>query len=136
MADSVNVSTIIDGPRKAVFYLTNISDSTGESAVTKIDVSALSTSADGDACTGVRIESLSFSTVGMGIQLLWNATANRLAIALPANYSDSFDFSAFSGLPNYSGSGKNGDVLLTTVGAGSGETYTLTITCIKEYTDL
>ena len=46
MADSVNVSTIIDGPRKAVFYLTNVSDSTGESAVTKIDVSALSTSAD------------------------------------------------------------------------------------------
>ena len=136
MADSVNVSTIIDGPRKAVFYLTNISDGTGESAVAKIDVSGLNTSADGDACTGVRIESLSFSTVGMGVQLLWNATANRLAIELPANYSDSFDFSAFSGLPNYSGSGKDGDVLLTTVGAASGETYTLTITCIKEYTDL
>ena len=100
MADSVNVSTIIDGPRKAVFYLTNISDSTGESAVTKIDVSSLSTSADGDTCTGVRIESLSFSTVGMGVQLLWDATANRLAIELPANYSDSFDFSAFCGLPN------------------------------------
>ena len=72
----------------------------------------------------------------MGVQLLWDATTNRLAIELPANYSDSFDFSEFSGLPNYSGSGKTGDVLLTTVGAGSGETYTLTITCIKEYTAL
>ena len=29
MADSVNASTIIDGPRKAVFYLTNVSDGTG-----------------------------------------------------------------------------------------------------------
>ena len=133
MADAVNVSTVQDGPRHAIFYLTNTSDGTGESAVTKIDVSSLATSADGDTCTGVRIEKVSFSTVGLGVKLLWDATTDVLIVELPTDYSDTLDFSAMGGLPNYAGSGKTGDVQLTTVGHASGETYTITITCIKEY---
>ena len=39
MADAVNVTTIEDGERQLVVQLTNLSDSTGESKVTKIDVS-------------------------------------------------------------------------------------------------
>ena len=42
MADAVTVTTVEDGPKRAIFYLTNTSDGTGEAAVTKIDVSALS----------------------------------------------------------------------------------------------
>mgnify|MGYP003153376039 CR=1 FL=1 len=123
MADAVNVSTVQDGPRHAIFYLTNTSDGTGESAVTKIDVSSLATSADGDTCTGVRIEKVSF----------WDATTDVLIVELPTDYSDTLDFSAMGGLPNYAGSGKTGDVQLTTIGHASGETYMITITCIKEY---
>ena len=41
MADTVTSQTIQDDNRKAVLKFTNISDGTGESAVTKIDVSAL-----------------------------------------------------------------------------------------------
>ena len=133
MADAVYVSTVQDGPRHAVFYLTNTSDGTGEDAVTKIDVSALSSSADGDTCTGVRIEKIIFSTVGMGVKLLWDASTDVLIVEMPQNYSDTLDFSDMSGLPNYSGSGKTGDVQLTTVGHSSGDTYAMTITCIKEY---
>ena len=133
MADAVNVSTVQDGPRHAIFYLTNTSDGTGEAAVTKIDVSALSSSADGDTCTGVRIEKIIFSTVGMGVKLLWEATTDVLIVEMPQDYSDTLDFSCMSGLPNYSGSGKTGDVQLTTVGHTSGDTYAMTITCIKEY---
>jgi len=133
MADAVNVSTVQDGPRHAIFYLTNTSDGTGESAVTKIDVSSLATSADGDTCTGVRIEKVSFSTVGLGVKLLWDATTDVLIVELPTDYSDTLDFSAMGGLPNYAGSGKTGDVQLTTIGHASGETYMITITCIKEY---
>ena len=133
MADAVNVSTVQDGPKHAIFYLTNTSDGTGESAVTKIDVSGLATSISGDTCTGVRIEKVSFSTVGMGVKLLWDATTDVLIAELPQDYSDTLDFSDMSGLPNYSGSGKTGDVQLTTVGHTSGDTYMMTITCIKEY---
>ena len=41
MADAVTSQTIIDGPKTAVLKFTNVSDGTGESAVKKVDVSAL-----------------------------------------------------------------------------------------------
>ena len=41
MADAVTSQTIVDGDRYAVIKLTNVSDGTGESAVTKVDVSSL-----------------------------------------------------------------------------------------------
>ena len=53
MADAVTSTTIVDDDRKAIIQLTNTSDGTGESAVTKIDVSALATrKGDGATCTG------------------------------------------------------------------------------------
>ena len=42
MADAVTSQTIIDGSKTAVLKFTNVSDGSGESAVTKVDVSALS----------------------------------------------------------------------------------------------
>jgi hypothetical protein len=51
MADAVTTTTISDGTHKAVIQLTNLSDSTGESAVTKIDVSSLAAREDGTACS-------------------------------------------------------------------------------------
>ena len=133
MADAVSTTVIEDGSRFYVAQFTNTSDGTGEDAVTKIDVSALAASADGDACTGVRIQKIVFSTVGMGVKLLWDASTDVIIVELPPNYSDTLDFSDIGGLPNYSGSGKTGDVQLTTVGHASGETYAITITCVKEY---
>ena len=56
MADAVTSQTIQDGNQIAVFKFTNISDGTGESAVKKIDVSALATNVRGEACTRVTIE--------------------------------------------------------------------------------
>ena len=133
MADAVATTTIIDGPRKAVIYCTDTSDGNGEAAVTKVDVSALSQSPDLDTCTGVRLEKVVFSNVGMGVKILWDATADVIALELPADYSDTLDFSDISGLPNYAGSGKTGDIQFTTVGATSGDTYSVTLYCIKEY---
>ena len=53
MADAVTSQTLIDRPAHAVLKFTNISDGTGESAVTKVDVSALESDQNGLACTGV-----------------------------------------------------------------------------------
>ena len=58
MADTVTSQTIQDDNRKAVLKFTNISDGTGESAVTKIDVSALQANSKGDSCTEVAISKL------------------------------------------------------------------------------
>ena len=70
MADAVTTTTVIDGARTAVIYCTNTSDNSGEAAVTKVDVSALSSRQDGTACTGVRLEKIVFSNVGMGGKIL------------------------------------------------------------------
>ena len=118
MADAVATTTIVDGPRIAVIYCTNTSDGTGESAVVKVDVSSLSSLQNGTACTGVRLQKVSFSNVGMAVKILWVATTNVIALELPENYSDTLDFSEIGGLPNYSGSGK---------------TYSVVLTCVKEY---
>ncbi len=134
MADAVTVTTVEDGPKKAVFYLTNTSDGTGESAVTKIDISELSSLQDGTACTGVRIQKITFTNVGMGVKLLWDATTDVIAAQLPADYSDTLDYSDMSGLPNVAASGGNtGDIQLTTIGHSSGDTYSVVIHCSKEY---
>jgi hypothetical protein len=134
MADAVTTTTVIDGARTAVIYCTNTSDASGEAAVTKVDVSALSSRQDGTACTGVRLEKIVFSNVGMGVKLLWDASTDVIAAELPADYSDTLDYSDISGLPNVAAaSGKTGDIQLTTVGHGSGDTYSIVLYCLKEY---
>ena len=134
MADAVTATTVEDGPKEAIFYLTNTSDGTGESAVTKVDVSALSSLQDGTACTGVRIKRITFTNVGMGAKILWNASTNVIAAELPADYSDTLDYSDMSGLPNVAASGGNtGDIQLTTVGHSSGDTYSIVLHCLKQY---
>ena len=134
MADAVTTTTVIDGARTAVIYCTNTSDASGEAAVTKVDVSELSSRQDGTACTGVRLEKVSFSTVGMSVKLLWDASTDVIAVELPADYSDTLDYSDVSGLPNVAAaSGKTGDIQLTTVGHSSGDTYSIVLYCLKEY---
>ena len=134
MADAVTATTVEDGPREAVFYLTNTSDGTGESAVTKVDVSALSSLQDGTACTGVRIKRITYTNVGMGVKLLWDASTDGIAAQLNADMSDTLDYSTFSGLPNVAASGGNtGDIKLTTVGHSSGDTYSIVLHCLKQY---
>ena len=134
MADAVTATTVIDGVRTAVVYCTNTSDGTGESALTKVDVSGLSTNSEGTSCTGVRLEKISFSNVGMGVKVLWNASTNVIAAELPADYADTLDYSDISGLPNVAASGgKTGDIKFTTVGHSSGDTYSVVLYCLKEY---
>ena len=134
MADAVTATTVEDGPKKAIIYCTNTSDGSGESAVTKVDVSGLSSLQDGTACTGVRIEKISFTNVGMSVKILWNASTNVIAAELPADYSDTIDYSSISGLTNVAASGGNtGDIKFTTVGHGSGDTYSIVLYCLKQY---
>jgi|TARA_R110000782_G_scaffold25463_1_gene66124 hypothetical protein len=134
MADAVTATTVVDGDKNAIIYCTNTSDGTGEAAVTKVDVSALSSRQDGTACTGVRINKIVFSNVGMGVKLLWDASTDVIAVQLPADCSDTLDYSDISGLPNVAASGGNtGDIQFTTVGHGSGDTYSIVLYCLKEY---
>jgi len=133
MADAVATQTLIDGDKKVVQKFTNISDGSGESAVVKVDVSALATNSRGDACTGVVIEKIWWQCIGMKVQILWNASTNVFCIELGENQSGNHDYTNFGGLPNNAGSGKDGDVLFTTVGHTSADTYTIIMSMRKEY---
>ena len=136
MADAVATQTISDGAQHATFKFTNVSDGTGESAVTKIDVSSLSVNpVTRMSCSSVSIEKIHFSNIGMGVKILFDADTDVLAIQLPADWADEFDFSDFSGIPDNAGSGTTGDIQFTTVGHSSGDSYTIVITVIKHYTN-
>ena len=133
MADAVTSQTIQDGQRKAVLKFTNISDGTGESAVVKVDVSALASNSSGPACSGVTVAKIWWQWGGMGVQLLFDATANVLVIGLSEDSAGYHDYSDFTGIPNNAGSGKTGDILFTTIGASSTDTYTVILELVKEY---
>ena len=133
MADAVTSQTILDGERLFIGKFTNISDGTGETGVIKIDVSALSPNAAGQACNGVKINKIWAQTQGMSVDILWDATSDVLCETIPENQFYLMDYSSFGGFPNNAGSGVTGDVLFTTVGAASGDRYTITLECIKTY---
>ena len=133
MADALTSQTIQDGGRTAILKFTNVSDGTGQSAAVLVDVDSLSADPHtGKACTGVTLQTITFSNIGMGVELLWDATANVPLLNLPQDWEDTIDFSAF-GIPNNAGGGKTGDILVTTVGATAGDTYLLVITLTKTY---
>jgi hypothetical protein len=43
------------------------------------------------------------------------------------------DYSDFTGIPNNAGDGVTGDILFTTIGASSTDTYTVILELVKEY---
>ena len=134
MADAVAPQTIQDGAKTAIFRFTIVSDGTGESAVAKIDVSALSSDPmTGSACTGCTIQKIYYSTIGMGVKIFFDASSNVLAWQLNADWADTLDFTDFTGIPNNAGSGKTGDVLFTTVGHSSGDVYNIVMQVSKSY---
>tara|TARA_Y100000004_G_C8625371_1_gene290616 strand:+ start:31 stop:438 length:408 start_codon:yes stop_codon:yes gene_type:complete len=135
MADAVTSQTIIDGERNCVMKFTNVSDGTGESAVAKVDVSALASNAAGVACSEVRVMRISHAIVGMSVQLFFDATSNVLLAELAESSNGHMEFEDFGGIPNNAGSGKTGDILFTTKGHSSGDTYSIVLEMVKVYGD-
>ena len=133
MADAVTTQVLEDGERLYIAKFTDISDGTGESAVLKIDVSTLNPNAYNLACNGVKLNKIWAQTDGMGLNILWDATTDVIVETVPQNIMYTADYSSFGGIPNNSGAGKTGDVLFTTVGASSGDRYTVILECIKTY---
>lgn len=131
MADAVSSQLLADGLSQAVMKFINVSDGTGESAVLKVDVSALAANQTGQPCTGVTIRRIHASVNGMSVNILWDADTDVSAFVVGQGIY-SFDLST-SPLWNNAGTGKTGDVLFTTIGASSGDTYSIILEMIKTY---
>ena len=133
MADAVASQTIQDGERNVIMRFTNVSDGSGESAVVKVDVSALAANSARQACTEVAIQRIYWATVGMSVKLDFDASTNVFLVGLPADSTGDEYYDNFTAIPNNAGSGKTGDILFTTTGHSSGDTYSIILEMIKKY---
>lgn len=131
MADAVTSQTLSDDGGHVVIHLTNVSDGTGESGVIKVDASAL---VGGASTTRYAVERIKWATVGMGFNLLWDATTDVLVWTCgnatsqgDIDYTTGGTGQARTGLLNNAGTGVTGDILLTTVGHNSGDSYVVTL---------
>lgn len=116
MADAVATQVLADSSTRMVVKLTNISDGTGEAAVKKVDASDYAASA-------FWIERIDYATSGMAVRILWDATTDVMAWAIPQDVMGTMVFEP--PLVSDAGSGVTGDVLLTTVGHTAGDSYSL-----------
>ena len=138
MADAVTSQTLSDGATTAVMKFTNISDGNGEASVKKVDVSALTASPSGSACTRVHITQVWYAISGMRIDLEWDATSNVKALILGGGVTleptvGHLDFRSFGGIKNNAGSGITGDVALTTLHHTNNDAYTIILELKKSY---
>ena len=126
MADTVDSRYVYNGQRRKALHITNISDGTGESAVAKIDVSAI-TFNDGVTPDYVTVDMIEYNIQGFAsVRLHFDATTDDELAILPAG-SGVIDFGAYGGEVDPKSTGTTGDVVLTTNGAASGATYDITI---------
>lgn len=126
---AATTSTLMDGPKNVVVQLA-YDGASDESAVLKVDVSGLSPAPD-----EVRIDQIWYSTSGLAAQILWDATTDVRAWVCPADDNGYVDFDVMGGLQNISGSGKTGDIRVTTTGASAAtDSYVIVLSMTKKFT--
>jgi len=133
MADAVTSQTLFDNERTAVMKFTNISDGTGESAVLKVDVSALTPSNSGQTCTRVTVTKIFIANHGMEVRMLWDATTNVPFFLSSPGATQTLDMNGFGGITNNAGAGVTGDIVFSTADGSAGDTYWCILEMTKGY---
>lgn len=116
MADSVTVKTIASGKDKSIFLLTNKSDGTGETSITKVDISTLP-----GAPARVKISRLEWAVEGMKVELFYDRSSADRAFLCSGSGSLSIEGIADDG------TGGTGDLKLSTIGAAANATYAIIV---------
>ena len=127
MADTVTVQTIADvAGVKHVSKMTNISDGTGETLVTKIDASNTNAMTEDATKVLARIwYSINTANRNAGVELLWGGATNATMVILSGQ--GHWDLRTFGdGIVN-NATTPTGDVLLSTKGFVSGDKYTILV---------
>jgi len=135
MADTVEVEKIYGansaeaGRGRYVYRLSNKSDSTGENAVTKIDISSLFAPGPGKTKltpTYTVVERIDYRVTGFDyVELLWDHdTDDQIAVLREQGV---IDFTPFGGQIDPKSAGGTGDIKLTTAGATTGGSYEIAI---------
>ena len=127
MADAVTSIVTAAGPRIYSVRLTNISDGTGESLVTKINLSTITMPNNMPQPTSCGIEEIQWVSQGFtSIRLFFDHNTDDVAALLSGNGYRLFEPTGVLGDPKSAGG--SGNILLTTAGAVSGATYDILLT--------
>lgn len=133
MAATLALQTLEDGHKNLIVKLNITGDAAGDvTAQNFIDISTFSTNALGVVPTQCKIMTITANLFTFDMVLLWDATADLLACAVPSGSSTS-DFRFWGGLKNNAGAGKTGDIQFTTVGLAANDYGTIVLECVKEY---
>lgn len=127
MADTVTTRIISQNLREITYMFLNTSDGTGEAAVTKIDVSTLTSPAG--TCQKLSLLELWWNCVGMDVNLLFDADTDDRAATLAG--SGHMDLEKVGGIPDPRSAGATGDLKLTTVGHTLNDTYFIVVRAAK-----
>ena len=134
MADVVTTQTIVDTVgTKTVIKMTNISDGTGETLVTKADASALNfMTEDANRVLSKIYWSVNTTNGKSGVEILWAGSGTSAANATIGFFSGrGFHdyFTAGNSIPNNATLTANtspaGDILFSTKGFVAGDNYTI-----------
>ena len=122
MADAVDSVVLFKSPDKYAIRLTNIGDGTGESAVVKLDKSAIATTLGITEPDKFIVQELYWNVQGYAsVRLYFDHTTDDELDVLSGNgyrpYQD------FGGFVDPDSGGETGDIKLTTNGGASGSTY-------------
>lgn len=133
MADEVATHVITDTAGYYAVHLVNVSDSTGETGVVKVDKSAL-TGPNGEEPASLDLCVARWNVQGFSsVNLYWNHTAPDLMLAMSGSGFEDFLSSGPSpekipdGAKDPRSEGGTGDVTLDTIGASATATYDITL---------
>jgi adhesin HecA-like repeat protein len=132
MADTVSSTIIENGPRRFIIKLTNFSDGTGESNVTKVTAANLGAST-ANGFNHAKLRKVHYAVPTGLVQIQWKATTNIDALILAGTHT--IDLTDTQGIINDAGTGITGDVTLTTQGfkavATAASGYTIILYFVK-----
>jgi len=124
MTDVVNtITTFSSSGTRHKLQITNESDGTGESAVSKLDISGLVLGDGTTVPSSVSLLSVQYQVTGFNyVTLYWDHTTDDEMVVLSGN--GFFDYEG-DALVDPKSAGDTGDVLLTTDGAIDGASYNI-----------
>lgn len=115
MANTVARRVILNGSRNYVVEFTVVGDGTGEETLTRINETS------GDMGTDNKIMSINYVLNGFNAKLYFDASTDLFAWGLDSDKQETVKFNKVGGLVNNAGTGKTGDLLITTTGLGAGD---------------
>lgn len=124
MANANTITKILNGDQDRILYYTMVSDGSEETDLKLYDSSDWSgTDSLNSSLMEISglVQILDASAVDVSVYLEWDADTDVHCMSLPINRPFQFCFTQFGGLKNVAGTGKTGDINLTTTGMETGD---------------